>query len=134
MGCKDSKPKTVNNKDQINIKSDEKNVSKEYEIKICLLGDVSVGKTSIASRFCEKCFNENYINTIGAAYQQQNIVLNIGAKIKYHIWDKSGQDRFKPITNLYYRDDQVAILTYDITNDQSLESLKYWLKELNDKD
>ena len=133
MGCNESKPKTDNNKDQINIKSDEKNVSKEYEIKICLLGDVSVGKTSIASRFCKKCFNENYINTIGAAYQPQNIVLNNGAKIKLHIWDTSGQDRFRSMTILYYRDAQVAILTYDIANDQSLESLKYWLKELNDK-
>ena len=133
MGCNDSKPKTVNNKDQIKIKSDEKKVSKEYEIKICLLGDVSVGKTSIASRFCKNSFNENYINTIGGAYQQQNIVLNNGAKIKLHIWDTSGQDRFRSMTNLYYRDAQVAILTYDITNDQSLESLNYWLKELNDK-
>jgi Ras-related protein Rab-5C len=133
MGCNDSKPKTGNNKNDIKIKSDEKKVSKEYEIKICLLGDVSVGKTSIASRFCKNSFNENYINTIGGAYQQQNIVLNNGAKIKLHIWDTSGQDRFRSMTNLYYRDAQVAILTYDITNDQSLESLNYWLKELNDK-
>ena len=133
MGCNDSKPKTGNNKNDIKIKSDEKKVSKEYEIKICLLGDVSVGKTSIASRFCKNSFNENYINTIGGAYQQQNIVLNNGAKIKLHIWDTSGQDRFRSMTNLYYRDVQLTILTYDITNDQSLESLKYWLKELNDK-
>ena len=62
MGCNDSKPKTGNNKNDIKIKSDEKKVSKEYEIKICLLGDVSVGKTSIASRFCKNSFNENYIN------------------------------------------------------------------------
>jgi small GTP-binding protein len=133
MGCNDSKPKTGNNKNDIKIKSDEKKVSKEYEIKICLLGDVSVGKTSIASRFCKNSFNENYINTIGGAYQQQNIVLNNGAKIKLHIWDTSGQDRFRSMTNLYYRDAQVAILTYDVTNDQSLESLNYWLKELNVK-
>ena len=64
------------------------------EIKICLLGDVSVGKTSIASRFCKNSFNENK-NTIGGAYQQQNIVLNNGAKIKLYIWDTSGQDRFR---------------------------------------
>ena len=133
MGCNDSKPKTVNSKENIKIKGEEKKVSKEYEIKICLLGDVSVGKTSIASRFCKNSFNENYINTIGGAYQQQNIVLNNGAKIKLHIWDTSGQDRFRSMTNLYYRDAQVAILTYDITNDQSLESLNYWLNELNDK-
>ena len=117
MGCGDSKQKQNNNSSNLNIRAGEtkKSESKEYEIKICLLGDVNVGKTSIASRFCKNSFNENYINTIGGAYQQQNIVLNNGAKIKLHIWDTSGQDRFRSMTNLYYRDAQVAILTYDVT-------------------
>ena len=136
MGCSNSKKDDNNkNKEDTNAKlkmSGNKKAS-EHEIKICLLGDVSVGKTSIASRFCKNTFNENYINTIGGAYQQQNIVLNNGAKIKLHIWDTSGQDRFRSMTNLYYRDAQVAILTYDVTNEQSLESLNYWLNELNDK-
>ena len=48
----------------------KKKESKEYEIKICLLGDVSVGKKSIESFFCINSFNENYINIIGGAYQQ----------------------------------------------------------------
>ena len=134
MGCKESKTKS-DNTNNLNIKKGDlkKTESKEFEIKICLLGDVSVGKTSIASRFCKNSFNENYINTIGGAYQQQNIVLNNGAKIKLHIWDTSGQDRFRSMTNLYYRDAQVAILTYDVTNEESLEGLNYWLNELNDK-
>ena len=136
MGCGQSKNANIqkDNKD-LNIAGNAKKNqnSKELEIKICLLGDVSVGKTSIASRFCKNSFNENYINTIGGAYQQQNIVLNNGAKIKLHIWDTSGQDRFRSMTNLYYRDAQVAILTYDVTNESSLESLNYWLNELNDK-
>ena len=135
MGCGESKQKAQNNKgSNLNVVGQtKKQESKELEIKICLLGDVSVGKTSIASRFCKNSFNENYINTIGGAYQQQNIVLNNGAKIKLHIWDTSGQDRFRSMTNLYYRDAQVAILTYDVTNETSLESLNYWLNELNDK-
>ena len=135
MGCGESKQKQNNNSSNLNIRAQEakKSESKEFEIKICLLGDVSVGKTSIASRFCKNSFNENYINTIGGAYQQQNIALNNGAKIKLHIWDTSGQDRFRSMTNLYYRDAQVAILTYDVTNDQSIESLNYWLNELKDK-
>ena len=135
MGCGESKQKAQNNKGaNLNVAGQtKKQESKELEIKICLLGDVSVGKTSIASRFCKNSFNENYINTIGGAYQQQNIVLNNGAKIKLHIWDTSGQDRFRSMTNLYYRDAQVAILTYDVTNETSLESLNYWLNELNDK-
>ena len=135
MGCGESKKNAQNNKTaNLNVAGQTKKAeSKELEIKICLLGDVSVGKTSIASRFCKNSFNENYINTIGGAYQQQNIVLNNGAKIKLHIWDTSGQDRFRSMTNLYYRDAQVAILTYDVTNESSLESLNYWLNELNDK-
>ena len=136
MGCKQSKDNTIGNDNKdLNIAGNakKKQNSKELEIKICLLGDVSVGKTSIASRLCKNSFNENYINTIGGAYQQQNIVLNNGAKIKLHIWDTSGQDRFRSMTNLYYRDAQVAILTYDVTNESSLESLNYWLNELNDK-
>ena len=134
MGCGQSKKDpNINGKIKIAEEEKKKQNSKELEIKICLLGDVSVGKTSIASRFCKNSFNENYINTIGGAYQQQNIVLNNGAKIKLHIWDTSGQDRFRSMTNLYYRDAQVAILTYDVTNESSLESLNYWLNELNDK-
>ena len=134
MGCGESKQKgSSSSKLQVKEESQKKQETKEFEIKICLLGDVNVGKTSIASRFCKNSFNENYINTIGGAYQQQNIVLNNGAKIKLHIWDTSGQDRFRSMTNLYYRDAQVAILTYDVTNEQSLESLNYWLNELNDK-
>ena len=97
MGCGESKQKAQNNKGaNLNVAGQtKKQESKELEIKICLLGDVSVGKTSIASRFCKNSFNENYINTIGGAYQQQNIVLNNGAKIKLYIWDTSGQDRFR---------------------------------------
>ena len=135
MGCNNSKNQAQSQKGNNNAKlklSGQEKVN-EYEIKICLLGDVNVGKTSIASRFCKNSFTDNYINTIGGAYQQQNIVLNNGAKIKLHIWDTSGQDRFRSMTNLYYRDAQVAILTYDVTNEQSLESLNYWLNELNDK-
>ncbi len=73
------------------------------------------------------------MNTIGGAYQQQNVVLNNGTKIKLHIWDTSGQDRFRSMTNLYYRDAQVAILTYDVTNEESFEGLNYWLNELSEK-
>ena len=112
-------------------KEDEK--TKILETKIVLLGDVSVGKTSIASRYCKNSFNDHHINTIGGAYQQQKVVLNNGAMVKLHIWDTSGQERFRAMTNLYYRDAQVAILTYDITNESSFNSIEFWIKELRYK-
>ena len=70
-----------------------------------------MGKTSISSLFCKNSFNEAYFNTIGGAYQKPTIVLENGDKMKLHIWDTSGDERFKSITNLYYRDAKVAILT-----------------------
>ena len=112
-------------------KEDEK--TKILETKIVLLGDVSVGKTSIASRYCKNSFNDHHINTIGGAYQQQKVVLPNGSMVKLHIWDTSGQERFRAMTNLYYRDAQVAILTYDITNEQSFSSIDFWIKELKYK-
>ena len=117
------------------VKADilKKQKSKEFEIKICLLGDVNMGKSSIGSRFYKNSFNENYINTIDGAYQQQNITLNNSVKIKFHIWNTSGQERFRSMTNLFYRDAQVVILTYDITNERTPESLNYCLNELNNK-
>ena len=128
MGCNNSK-----GKQEIKKVENDNVEKKEYEVKICLLGDVAVGKTSIASRFCKNIFNENYVNTIGGAYQQQNIMLEDNVKMKLHVWDTSGDERFKSMTNLYYRDAQVAILTYDVSNMQSFEGLGYWLKELSDK-
>jgi len=140
MGCSNSKSKKHKKGKDLRIRDIEKNnnnkndkEAKIYEIKICLLGDVAVGKTSIASRFCKNIFNESYVNTIGGAYQQQTILLDNDIKMKLHVWDTSGDERFKSMTNLYYRDAQVAILTYDITNSQSFEGLTFWLNELNDK-
>jgi Ras-related protein Rab-5C len=139
MGCNNPAPSQKdNNKEDstLRIKQNSKEVEKEKKIleaKIVLLGDVSVGKTSIASRYCKNSFNEHHINTIGGAYQQQKVVLNNGAMVKLHIWDTSGQERFRAMTNLYYRDAQVAILTYDITSESSFASIDFWIEELKFK-
>ena len=139
MGCNNPTPSQKdNNKEDstLRIKQTSKEVEKEKKIleaKIVLLGDVSVGKTSIASRYCKNSFNEHHINTIGGAYQQQKVVLNNGSMVKLHIWDTSGQERFRAMTNLYYRDAQVAILTYDITNESSFASIDFWIEELKFK-
>jgi Ras-related protein Rab-5C len=138
MGCNNSTQPIKDNKKEestLRIKSTpkEEEKTKILEAKIVLLGDVNVGKTSIASRYCKNSFNEHHINTIGGAYQQQKVVLSNGAMIKLHIWDTSGQERFRAMTNLYYRDAQVAILTYDITNESTFASIDFWIQELKYK-
>ena len=138
MGCNNSSQSNTNKPSEestLRIKSTpkEEEKTKILEAKIVLLGDVNVGKTSIASRYCKNSFNEHHINTIGGAYQQQKVVLSNGAMIKLHIWDTSGQERFRAMTNLYYRDAQVAILTYDITNESTFASIDFWIQELKYK-
>ena len=138
MGCNNSSQSNTNKPSEestlrIKSTSKENEKTKILETKIVLLGDVSVGKTSIASRYCKNSFNDHHINTIGGAYQQQKVVLPNGSMVKLHIWDTSGQERFRAMTNLYYRDAQVAILTYDITNEQSFSSIDFWIKELKYK-
>ena len=135
MGC-NSSTQTDNKQDsalRIKSTSKEEEKTKPIEAKIVLLGDVSVGKTSIASRYCKNSFNEHHINTIGGAYQQQKVVLQSGVVVKLHIWDTSGQERFRAMTNLYYRDAQVAILTYDIACTTSFTSIEFWINELKYK-
>ena len=137
MGCNNSQPQNQPKSEEntIKIKSTpkEQEKQKEIEVKIVLLGNINVGKTSIASRYCKNSFNEHHINTIGGAYQQQKVVLNNGAIVKLHIWDTSGQERFRAMTNLYYRDAQVAILTYDITSESSFTGIEFWIEELKYK-
>ena len=137
MGCNNSqpqnKPKSEENSIKIKSTPKEQEKQKELEAKIVLLGNINVGKTSIASRYCKNTFNDHHINTIGGAYQQQKVVLNNGAIVKLHIWDTSGQERFRAMTNLYYRDAQVALLTYDITNESSFAGIEFWIDELKYK-
>ena len=138
MGCNNSAQSNTNKPSEestLRIKSTPKDLEKTkvIEAKIVLLGDVSVGKTSIASRYCKNSFNDHHINTIGGAYQQQKVVLNNGAMVKLHIWDTSGQERFRAMTNLYYKGAQVAILTYDIKNEASFSSIEFWVNELKYK-
>ena len=137
MGCNNSQPQDNPNSEGNTIKikttPKEQEKPKELEAKIVLLGNINVGKTSIASRYCKNTFNDHHINTIGGAYQQQKVVLNNGAIVKLHIWDTSGQERFRAMTNLYYRDAQVALLTYDITNESSFVGIEFWIDELKYK-
>jgi Ras-related protein Rab-5C len=114
-------------------KEEENNLIKKYEIKIVLLGDINVGKTSIVLRYSKNIFKNHYPPTIGGAYTQKILLLQNGILIKFHIWDTSGQERFRAMTNLYYRDAQVALLTYDITNESSFNSIDFWIQELKYK-
>jgi Ras-related protein Rab-5C len=110
-----------------------KEENKPIVAKVVLLGDQNVGKSSIAQRFCKNLFTGQYVVTVGGAYFQQKLILGNGSIIKFHIWDTGGHERFRSMANLYYHDASAAILTYDVSNEKSYESLNYWIEELKNK-
>ena len=132
MGCSEGKHKKKPNKNiRMSKPFEERQKEKKYEIKIVLLGEAAVGKSSLVLRFCNDKFEDKYKVTIGGAYSVKNVKLKNGDSLKLHIWDTGGQEKFRAVANLYYKDSVAAILVYDVTNSKSFESLDFWIKELN---
>ena len=93
--------------------------------KTILVGDSSVGKTSIIARYLNK-YKENQNPTIGASFANKKENID-GTDIKFEIWDTAGQERFRSINSIFYQDAYICIMVYDITNQNSFQSLgSYW--------
>ncbi|KAH9460135.1 hypothetical protein MJO28_004203 [Puccinia striiformis f. sp. tritici] len=102
---------------------------KPVQVKLVLLGEAAVGKSSVVLRFVQNDFQENKEPTIGAAFLTQKCRLE-DKIIKFEIWDTAGQERFHSLAPMYYRNAQAAIVAYDITKSSSLDKAKSWVKEL----
>ena len=97
--------------------------------KIILVGDSGVGKTSIISRYLNK-FQEKTESTLGAYFLNKVVIID-GYKINYEIWDTAGQEQYRSITSLFYKDAYICILVYDITNKRTFNSIKdYWYEAI----
>jgi len=102
---------------------------KPVQVKLVLLGEAAVGKSSLVLRFVNNEFQENKEPTIGAAFLTQKCRLE-DKVIKFEIWDTAGQERFHSLAPMYYRNAQAAVVVYDVTKAASLDKAKSWVKEL----
>ncbi|CAG8979567.1 hypothetical protein HYALB_00013451 [Hymenoscyphus albidus] len=98
-------------------------------VKLVLLGEAAVGKSSLVLRFVNNDFQENKEPTIGAAFLTQKCNLPTRT-IKFEIWDTAGQERFASLAPMYYRNAQSALVVYDLTKPTSLVKAKHWVAEL----
>ncbi|KAJ4858439.1 ras family domain-containing protein [Trichoderma breve] len=98
-------------------------------VKLVLLGEAAVGKSSLVLRFVNNDFQENKEPTIGAAFLTQKCNLPTRT-IKFEIWDTAGQERFASLAPMYYRNAQAALVVYDITKPTSLVKARHWVAEL----
>ncbi|KAL1921101.1 uncharacterized protein VTP21DRAFT_11736 [Calcarisporiella thermophila] len=101
-------------------------------LKLLLIGNTNVGKSSILLRFTDDQFlpPDEISATIGVDFKVKIFEVN-GEKYKLTIWDTAGQERFRTLTSSYYRGAQGVILVYDVTSRETFDALKNWFEELN---
>ena len=102
------------------------------ELKVVMIGNAAVGKTSLINRLIKKTFNEHNSSTVGAMFLTYNMEYKL-QKYKLQIWDTAGQEKLRSIAPLYYRDAQGVILVYDVTSKASFEGMKSWMKDVEDR-
>uniref|UniRef100_A0A336KN28 Ras-related protein Rab-21 n=1 Tax=Culicoides sonorensis TaxID=179676 RepID=A0A336KN28_CULSO len=100
-----------------------------YNFKVVLLGEGCVGKTSLVLRYVESKFNPKHISTLQASFLNKKINIDDN-RVNLSIWDTAGQERFHALGPIYYRGSNGAILVYDITDEESFQKVKSWVKEL----
>ena len=103
--------------------------------KVVLLGESGVGKTSIISRFINDTFDEGLVTTTGASYVGKDMVFKDynNQVIKFEIWDTAGQEKYRSLTQIFYKDAAIAILVYDVTNEDSFEEIQnYWYEQIKE--
>jgi small GTP-binding protein len=94
-------------------------------IKVVVLGDHAVGKTSLLSRWHQGTFDLRQQSTIGAAFILTDFVYN-SESYKLQIWDTAGEERFQALAPIYSQNAKGAILVFDLTRRESLEDLPRW--------
>jgi len=99
-------------------------------LKILIIGESGVGKSSLLLRFIEDKFDPDQSTTIGVDFKTRKLTVD-GSTVKLAIWDTAGQERFRTLTPSYYRDAQGAILVYDVTDKHTFNKIETWLNELD---
>jgi small GTP-binding protein len=102
----------------------------EEKCQLLLIGDSSVGKTSLIYRYTnQKNFHEHHLATVGIDYFSKDETIN-NRKIRVKLWDTAGQERYKSLTYSFFRNAQGVMLVYDVSNRDTFESLKYWMNSI----
>ena len=112
----------------------DKNDSAE-SVKVVLIGEMGVGKTCIIARFINNIFERDTVTTTGANFAGKTMIFEeYGNKcLKFEIWDTAGQEIYRSLTKIFYKDAKIAVLVYDITKRETFEELKkYWYNQIKE--
>jgi len=101
---------------------------KKVLLKVIILGDSGVGKTSLMNQYVHKRFSNQYKATIGADFLTKEVMID-EKLVTLQIWDTAGQERFQSLGVAFYRGADSCVLVYDITDAKSFDNLESWMDE-----
>jgi len=101
----------------------------DYLVKLLIIGDSGVGKSSLLSKFADGKFKHSMNQTVGMDYKMKMFERG-GKRMKLQIWDTAGQERYHTITQQYYRNALGIILVYDCNNEDSFANIRKWAAQI----
>ena len=104
----------------------------DYIVKICLLGEAAVGKTSLVYRFIENKFRDNYKSTLGVNLLKKDMVIDEYGGVSAQIWDLGGQESFKSLRKLYLEGANGAFVIFDTTKRKTFDKLDEWIQSFKE--
>ncbi|XP_072551155.1 EF-hand calcium-binding domain-containing protein 4B [Salminus brasiliensis] len=99
--------------------------------KIVLVGNSSVGKTSLLRRFCDDCFYPGTSATVGIDYSVKTLTVD-NSQVALQMWDTAGQERYRSITKQFFRKADGVVVIYDITSEQTFTAVRSWLASVQE--
>ena len=102
----------------------------EHLYKIIIIGDTSVGKTALLSKYLKGIFQASPLPTVATEFATKIIQIKEGGYIKAQIWDTAGQEKYKSITYHHYKKSVGGLIVYDITKRSTFENVKNWYNDL----
>ena len=96
------------------------------DIKMILLGESGVGKTSIISRYVENKFSADVMSSSSMTFVSKKLTID-KQKIQLNIWDTVGQEKYRALSKLFFKDTKIVVLVYSIANLNTFQGLEYWL-------
>lgn len=113
----------------------------DYLIKLLVLGDSGVGKTTFLYRYTDGKFAEEFISTVGIDFREKRVVYhaknpdgtkqNRGQRVHLQLWDTAGQERFRSLTTAFFRDAMGFLLMFDLSHEESFVNVRSWLSQLH---
>jgi small GTP-binding protein len=101
------------------------------EIKLVLIGNTNVGKTSIVKTAITGSFTDESASTLGASYSTKSFQMD-SQTIRLQIWDTAGQEKYRGMTPMYYHNAHIAVVVYSVTEKETFQAVDFWMKSLKD--